>query len=308
MINEKLKIDPIKFQKDLKQKLESKIKSIKLNEEATDELFIDDEELSNDSKEQSDDESEKETQDVDESSEEQKTVSEIMKAANESGVDVSGYEFGVVHLDFDEKSEAEKFTDFIENYDNIESFEMKSCNEDGEEMEDDSEDCAFYRFWIYLKPEIVSYDYFDHMHDESEDESDEMESEEAEDESDEEEQTEDESEEKSEETESSDNESEEMNSEEDEKKLKESYIQEMERKIKVNYRGKKRVKMQCSPGYKYNHDAKVCEKITGDQLITMRKAVRKSLLTKAQGGLALKKRTVMRTRRADKFRKSYGMD
>lgn len=313
------KINAIEFQKKFKQKLNQKIKekikslTEEVSETDTDEMFIDDEktdeydeespETDEDSPEPEEIDPEDEDLGLDRTSEENKVVIEIQKKASEAGVDISGYMHGVLQLDFDAKDEVDKFMDFIEDYDKIEAFELKSCDEDGNESEE-NDDCAFYRFWVYLKPELVSYDYFDEIHGEDESDETEEESEEDEEESDE---TEEESEDTLDDETVEDSEEEEESDEDEDKKVVESYITEMKRLIKVNYRGAKRVKMKCAPGYKYNRKFHVCEKISGSLLSSMRKGVKKTLIKKSQGGLSLKRRTAFKTRRANKFRTSFGL-
>ncbi len=85
------------------------------------------------------------------------------------------------------------------------------------------------------------------------------------------------------------------------------YISEVRRRIKINFRGKKRIKMQCRPGFKWDATAKTCKKITGAQGATMRKAMRRMALTKKSMGQSFKARVLRKTRKAKRFRKSYGL-
>lgn len=85
------------------------------------------------------------------------------------------------------------------------------------------------------------------------------------------------------------------------------YLYEVIRKIKVNARGVKRIKMQCQPGFKYNSERRTCEKITGSQMATMRFAHIKMSRTKKSLGSSYKKRIVMKGRKANRFRKSMGL-
>lgn len=85
------------------------------------------------------------------------------------------------------------------------------------------------------------------------------------------------------------------------------FLTEVRRKIKVNFRGKKRVKMQCSPGFKWVPSMKTCKKISGAQVAVMRKAMRRAVLTKKSMGQSFKARVVRKSRKANRFRKSFGL-
>lgn len=84
-------------------------------------------------------------------------------------------------------------------------------------------------------------------------------------------------------------------------------IDELERKIRVNSRGVKTVKMKCNPGYKYNAAAKSCQKITGAELSTRRKSLRRAVLTKRSMGQSFKMRVVRKTRKAMRYRAALGL-
>lgn len=84
-------------------------------------------------------------------------------------------------------------------------------------------------------------------------------------------------------------------------------ISEVTRKIKINFRGKRRVKMQCRPGFKWDPSNRVCKKIGGAELATKRKALRQAVRTKKAQGSAFKRRVERKTKRANKFRKSFGL-
>jgi len=86
------------------------------------------------------------------------------------------------------------------------------------------------------------------------------------------------------------------------------FITEVRRKIKVNFRGKKRIKMQCSPGFKWIPSAKTCKKISGAQVAVMRKAMRRAVLTKKSMGQSFKARVLRKTRKAKRFRKGFGLN
>jgi hypothetical protein len=84
-------------------------------------------------------------------------------------------------------------------------------------------------------------------------------------------------------------------------------LQEVKRKIRVNFRGKKTIKYKCARGFRWNENTKTCVKITGDELVTMRRAVRKALITKKNEGNAFKKRVIRKRNKALKYRKNYGL-
>ena len=84
-------------------------------------------------------------------------------------------------------------------------------------------------------------------------------------------------------------------------------MMEIKRKIKVNFRGRRRVKMACSPGFKYNPESKVCEKITGAEVAKNRISHRKAVRTRRAKGQAFKVRVIRKTRKAKRFRKSMGL-
>lgn len=87
----------------------------------------------------------------------------------------------------------------------------------------------------------------------------------------------------------------------------EEEINEAIRKIRINSRGQKRVKMKCLRGFIWNPQTNTCEKITGQQLAVMRKAIRKALITKHSKGAALKVRFARKIRKAFKFRRIMGL-
>ena len=82
-------------------------------------------------------------------------------------------------------------------------------------------------------------------------------------------------------------------------------LDEVKRRIKVNSQGKRRIKMQCRPGFKW--DGSACVKITGAELATNRKAKRRMVISKRSQGNALKIRMLRKTRKANRFRKAMGL-
>ncbi|ASD50375.1 hypothetical protein FDI24_gp096 [Acidovorax phage ACP17] len=85
-------------------------------------------------------------------------------------------------------------------------------------------------------------------------------------------------------------------------------LNEVARRIKVNSRGTKRIKMQCQPGYKWDANNRACVKITGNELATKRKANRRAVLTKKSMGSTFKKRVVRKTKKAMRYRKALGLN
>ena len=85
------------------------------------------------------------------------------------------------------------------------------------------------------------------------------------------------------------------------------FLSEVRRKIKVNFRGKKRIKMQCSPGFKWVASVRTCKKISGSQIAVMRKAMRRAVLTKKSMGQSFKARVLRKSRKAKRFRKGFGL-
>lgn len=82
---------------------------------------------------------------------------------------------------------------------------------------------------------------------------------------------------------------------------------EVQRLVKVNFRGKKRIKMKCQAGFKYDPERLVCVKIAGAELSHSRIAHRQMARTKKSKGQGYKKRILIKIRRANKFRKLLGL-
>jgi len=83
-------------------------------------------------------------------------------------------------------------------------------------------------------------------------------------------------------------------------------INEVKRKVKINFKGKKRIKLKCLKGYKYDSSRKACVKITGREKATDRKSKIKMTRTKKSKGSALKRSTNRKTKKAMRFRKQMG--
>lgn len=85
----------------------------------------------------------------------------------------------------------------------------------------------------------------------------------------------------------------------------EETLDEVKRRIKINAKGKRRIKMQCKKGFKF--DGKKCVKISGSELVTKRRAIRKSVRTKRAKGSGFQKRVARLRNRAIKKRKGMGV-
>lgn len=87
--------------------------------------------------------------------------------------------------------------------------------------------------------------------------------------------------------------------------IDEDQLDEIKRIVKVNNRGKRRIKMKCKKGYKF--DGRKCIKISGKELVNKRRAIRKSVRTKRSKGSGYKKRIVRLSKRAIRKRRSMGL-
>lgn len=84
-------------------------------------------------------------------------------------------------------------------------------------------------------------------------------------------------------------------------------LTEVKRRVKVNARGTKRIKMQCNRGYKWDPNMKACVRISGQELATKRKSNRKAVLTKRAMGSSFKKRVIRKTKKAMRYRSALGL-
>ena len=84
-------------------------------------------------------------------------------------------------------------------------------------------------------------------------------------------------------------------------------LNELHREIKVNFRGKKRIKMKCQPGFKYDTESMACVKISGAELAVSRIAHRQMARTKRALGGSYRTRILKKVRRAKHFRKIMGI-
>ena len=85
----------------------------------------------------------------------------------------------------------------------------------------------------------------------------------------------------------------------------EESLDEAKRVIKVNAKGKRRVKLQCKKGFKYTGNS--CKKISGKELVNRRSGIRKSVRTKKSLGGGFTKRVARLANRAKQKRKSMGL-
>lgn len=84
-------------------------------------------------------------------------------------------------------------------------------------------------------------------------------------------------------------------------------LTEVKRRIKVNAKGVRRIKMQCQKGFKWDAEGRVCKKISGSELATKRKSIRQMIRTKKSMGASLKIRVKRKSNKAKRFRKSMGL-
>lgn len=83
-------------------------------------------------------------------------------------------------------------------------------------------------------------------------------------------------------------------------------LTEIRRKVKFNSRGQKRIKMQCRKGFKFDTTRRVCVKISGSDMMKMKRSHIKASRTKKAAGQGLKLRTVRKMKKANRFRKASG--
>jgi hypothetical protein len=84
-------------------------------------------------------------------------------------------------------------------------------------------------------------------------------------------------------------------------------LSELTRRVKVDFHGKRKVKMQCAPGFKYDPVRMTCTKITGAELAMSRLAHKQMVRTKNSKGQSYKRRIIFRDKRALRFRKMMGI-
>lgn len=82
-----------------------------------------------------------------------------------------------------------------------------------------------------------------------------------------------------------------------------STLTEVKKRVKMNFKGKKRIKMQCNKGFKYVPERRVCVKITGSEMMDMKRSHIRAKRTKKAAGSGYQKRINKKTKRAMRFRK-----
>lgn len=189
----------------------------------------------------------------------------IRQTAKHLGGDDGFYEEGLFEVTLRSKQAALQFCDFLEECDSVDEYDLEITSKvEMEEVDfdeiDENEECDF-DFFVYLVPEIVSYEpgYI------------------------------------------------EDGPGEEEVDVSNGYLSEVKRVIKINFRGKRRIKMQCSPGFRWDASSRSCKKISGSEVAVKRKALRKAVRTKKALGTGFKVRVKRKTRKALRFRKSMGL-
>lgn len=82
----------------------------------------------------------------------------------------------------------------------------------------------------------------------------------------------------------------------------EQTLTEVKRIIKVNAKGKKRIKMQCKKGFKW--DGSKCQRISGKELVNKKRAIKKAVKTKKSMGVAFKRKRARAWKKAMRKRKA----
>lgn len=189
----------------------------------------------------------------------------IKQTAKTLGSDDGCYEEGCFEVELTSKKAAEDFCAYLENYGPVDEYDCEIYSDtESEEVDwDDIKegDNVTFTFYVYLDPDIVSYEpgvIEDAEGDEYID-------------------------------------------------TENGRLEEVKRVIKVNFRGKRRVKMQCNPGFRWDAGSRSCKKISGAALATKRKALRKAVRTKKAQGSGFKVRVKRKTMKALRYRKSMGL-
>lgn len=84
-------------------------------------------------------------------------------------------------------------------------------------------------------------------------------------------------------------------------------LHEVARLVKVNAKGKRRIKMQCNKGFKFDPIRNTCVQITGKEKAVSRISHRQAIRTKKSSGTAYQKKIVFRANKAKRFRKLMGI-
>lgn len=228
-------------------------------------------------------------------------VTKIQAAARGFGAgEGMQYDTGVMLITLRSKQAALEFEQWLEDCPEVDDYDMSIIHNeplrgfsetDAIDMDNINDDRNFdFEFTIHLIPEIVEY--------ETEVEVGEFGEEKECDDDDEE----DDDEDKKEDDDDDDD-------EDDDDTVKESVemLDEVKRKIKINSKGKKRIKMKCQKGFKWNPQTRACEKIGGSELAQMRKRIRRSIITKKSMGASFRTRVNRKTKKAMRFRKAMGL-
>ena len=83
------------------------------------------------------------------------------------------------------------------------------------------------------------------------------------------------------------------------------FLLEVKRIIKINAKGKRRIKMKCKKGYKWTGGK--CVKISGSELTSKRRAIKKAVRTKKSKGAGFKRRVLRLRKKALRKRKAMGL-
>lgn len=84
-------------------------------------------------------------------------------------------------------------------------------------------------------------------------------------------------------------------------------ITEVLHKYKVNSRGIKTKKAVCAKGYRFDREENICKKMDSVEMMHLRKGAKRALLTKRGLGTGYLNRIKIKAKRADKFRKAFGI-
>lgn len=81
---------------------------------------------------------------------------------------------------------------------------------------------------------------------------------------------------------------------------------EAKRIIKVNFKGKRRIKIKCKTGFRRTQNK--CVKISGAERTNKRRAIKKSVRTKKAKGSGFRRIVNIKTKKANRKRKSMGLN
>ena len=89
--------------------------------------------------------------------------------------------------------------------------------------------------------------------------------------------------------------------------VRKTLTESLQKKIKVNAAGAKRIKYKCSPGFIFNEEKHACVKIDANSMLRLRRGALKAKITKRGEGVSFKARVLRKTKKALKFRKAFGL-